>query len=168
MRHPASTRSGYGSRHPAARRVGVTRVNVGYRYFGLLFGRLRIRVALLEASFAGPNDHAAVWLGASSHDAREWIQAGIEVSTGDEHPFLYVERGSMGRQVAFERRPWEFGKPATVRLRRGQGKRWRASVEGLQSRRRGKIIARPSLIATLETLGDAKTVARIGRKQVSS
>jgi hypothetical protein len=138
-----------------------------YRYFGLLFGRLNLRLSLDSAWIRSVDGHAAVWLGASSHDARDWIQAGIEFSHGDATPSLYVEIGRDGGQEGFYRRPWELGKPATVKLRRLRSGSWTVKVEDLRPSA-APLPSHPSVLATLETYGRASASARIGRRRVRS
>lgn len=76
-----------------------------YRYFGMIVGKLHAVIALTAVSLtAHPNNHAAVWLGASTHNARNWVQAGVEQMGWQRRPHLYFEVGSQGRQIMF--RSW--------------------------------------------------------------
>ena len=97
-------------------------MNPGCPYVGLVFGRLTVRVSLDRVALANPGDHAAVWAGVSTPDARDWVQAGVERTKGDGvGPFVYVELGRGGVQESIENWPWTLGSPVTVGLRRRGG-----------------------------------------------
>jgi hypothetical protein len=97
-------------------------VNYAYRYFGLVFGRLTLRVSLDSAELADPADHAAVWVGCNADANRAWVQAGVlierDVAGTPTEPSLYIEVGPPGPHYSMERWPWTFGQPVQVRLRR--------------------------------------------------
>jgi hypothetical protein len=81
---------------------------MAYRYYGLVFGKLKATLALLHVLGLLAGGHAAVWLGASNPGATRWVQAGIEADPGDIRPYAYIETRT---QAGLTLRRW----PATWR-----------------------------------------------------
>lgn len=139
----------------------------GYRYFGVLIGKVKAVVALVSVILLPTHSHAAVWLGASSPNAHRWVQAGIEQQTGDAHPYAYIEIGRQGRQVSLWEWPVSPSDHLRVRLFH-RGSRWRVVIGGHSSR--FVYVPHASTITTLETQGDlpVAVVAYIDGRLVSS
>jgi hypothetical protein len=140
-----------------------TSTGLHYRYAGLTYGVRSERVALTRADVLAAGGHAAVWAGVSSPRNAVWLQAGIERESGDSHPWFYIERGRDGNQVSLRVWPASFGQSVFVRLARGPTG-WRVSIGGHRST--AVRVPRARSIATLETLGPAVAVARIGPRLV--
>jgi hypothetical protein len=150
-----------------------------YRYFGLLFGRLTVKVRLDSAAFASKSsgDHVAVWAGVNAPRNEAWVQGGVLMESFDASPSAYIEVTPPPGSGDYELRQWPlgFGVGVTVRLRRRHGV-WRVtvtydhevtpgSVESTTKGSREVRIARSATIdATLEILGSASATAHIGRK----
>lgn len=113
-------------------------------YFGTLFGKMSAVVVLLAAA-----SHTAVWLGASTPNARYWIQGGLE---GSATRYAYVEVGRAGHQVSLRRWPVSPDHHAFVRLHR-RGDRWQVAIDGYRSR--WWRLPHAVTITTLETNGPA-------------
>jgi hypothetical protein len=116
-------------------------------YFGTILGRLTATLGMILAA-----SHTAVWLGASTPDARAWVQAGLEGS----HPYAYIELGRHGHQVSFRQWVVPSSHLAHVRLRH-HGHLWQVTINGHRSR--WWWLRRADAITTLET--DSPAVAYI-------
>lgn len=140
-----------------------------YRYFGMLAGKLKAVVALtaVALSAAHPNQHAAVWLGASTHNARNWVQAGIEQMGWQPRPSDYIEIGRNGRQVYFWSWPIMRDHRAKIRLYH-RGPYWRVVVDGHASRR--VYLPNAATYTLLETYSSSRlhATALIDGRKVSS
>lgn len=136
-----------------------------YAYYALRYGQRRVVVSLVSADLPVPGSHVAVWLGASTPDAKAWIQGGIEQENGDASPSAYVEIGSGGLQVHLERWPVKFGDKVVVALRQSAAG-WSCKV-GDHTWRGPVVLAGANRISTLETLGGAHAVATLNGRSVS-
>lgn len=105
-----------------------------YKYFGLLAGKLKAVLALLAVSFV-PSSHAAVWIGASSqtnHRVQNWVQAGVEQSYGEKHPWVYIEVGHRGHQTEFYSWSVKLGDKISAQLVH-KGDYWKVWIAGHHS-----------------------------------
>lgn len=127
-----------------------------YSYFGLLFGKAKVALALLTAVVS--TGHAAVWLGASDSHGR-WVQAGIATVGGER--FAYIEINSR-RGYSLQ----EFPTTTSARVHLvSRGGDWRVSIEGHTSR--WVWLSRVDRIACLELYGPAHATALIDGRTVS-
>lgn len=112
---------------------------MGYWYVGIerailrrLFRRATILVATasvsLVAATATGGSHVAVWMGVSTHDAQSWLQAGVEKSGGDTHPWEYIEIGKGGRQRSLREWPTTLGHKAHIVLKE-RGSLWQIQID---------------------------------------
>lgn len=84
-------------------------------------------VSLITATSTG-SSHVAVWMGASTSDARNWVQAGIEQSAGDSHPWEYIEIGKGGIQRSLREWPTTYRHKAHIRLLH-RGNLWKITID---------------------------------------
>lgn len=137
-----------------------------YHYFGLVTGKLAATLALLHVALILPGSHAAAWLGASTPNAGDWIQAGIAIGHGGSSPAVYVERGHDHHQVSLREWPVPWSHVSHVRLVH-HGAYWRVIVDGYRSR--WVKLARAVTFTTLETRNaGAGNIALIDGRQVAS
>lgn len=146
-----------------------------FSYFGIRRIRSVLAVGVgvaactvvLVSAVTGGSSHAAVWMGVSSDDAHNWLQAGIE-RTGATRPAEYIEVGRNGRQVSLRVWPTQFGHHARIRLLR-RGDRWRIRIDDHVSHWIRLPHAHLNKLALLETYrqgGVVHGVAVINGKQV--
>jgi hypothetical protein len=136
-----------------------------YRYYSIHWDtKLTISVDLISAQTTANNSHAAVWIGAQTPNAKQWVQAGVAFESGIGLPFAYIESNAgHGRLIKFSSLPWTMGSPIQVRLERRHGM-WRAGVDGLWTPWRHLTgVIRCSL---LELMGSAHATALIDGRTV--
>ena len=121
-----------------------------YHYFGIVVGKAKAVIALVSVCCLTQHAHAAVWLGASTPDARTWVQAGIVQEDGDGRPYAYIEIGAHGRQVSIGEWPARLGERLHVRLFH-HDERWRVRIGRHTSR--WVHVPHAQEITALETLG---------------
>lgn len=128
-------------------------IELGVQYFGTIVGKTLATLGMIVAS-----SHTAVWLGASTPNARTWVQAGLEGGV----PYAYIETGRRGGEVTL--REWRVpsGHVAVVHLRH-RGNWWRVLIDDRHSR--WMRVRNAKAITTLETDGPA--VALIDGRIVS-
>jgi hypothetical protein len=131
---------------------------VSYRYYGIVVGKLKALLALGAVSFspAVPNAHAAVWLGASTRDARTWVQAGIEQAAWQRRPQAYIEIGRGGAQVMLRTWPIKRDQRLTVQLVH-RGSYWRVLIAGHYSPY--VRVPRANVLTLLETYSPGRLAA---------
>lgn len=125
-------------------------------------------VSLVSATSTG-GSHVAVWMGVSTHNAQSWLQAGIEQSGGDTHPWEYIERGRGGVQVSLNEWPTTIGHKARITLKE-RGSLWQITIDGHTSKWVYIPKAETSTLSLLEVYhqgGVAHAVATIGTRRVS-
>jgi hypothetical protein len=89
---------------------------------------------VLVSAVTGGSSHVAVWMGVSTDDAQNWLQAGVEKTAGG-HVAEYIEVGRHGRQVSLNEWPTSFGHRARIRLLHRNARRlWRISIDGHTSK----------------------------------
>lgn len=137
---------------------------------GMAVGTAACTVVLVSALTPG-GGHVAVWMGVSSSDARNWLQAGIakEANLGVVE---YIEVGRRGRQVSLRTWPTTFGHKAKIRLAHRNGTSlWRITIDSHVSKWTWVPGARMNTLALLETYrqgGVVHGVARINGQPVRS
>lgn len=115
---------------------------------------------LFEAVFTG-SGHVAVWMGVSSSDAQNWLQAGVEKTKGSGVA-EYIEVGKRGRQVSLRLWPTRFGHKAKVVLRRRRSL-WKISIDSHTSRWAYVPGARLNTLSLLEIYRSGGEVHGVGR-----
>lgn len=153
---------------------------MGYLYFGIERAVLRMvlkrgtvlaataGITLVAATATG-SGHVAAWMGASTPDARNWIQAGVEKTAGSP-PNEYIEIGRGGVQRSIRLWPTTLGHRAKIRLWRS-GSLWRIAIDSHVSK--WTWLPRTAREDTLKLLeiydqgGASHGVAVIGTRRVS-
>jgi hypothetical protein len=137
---------------------------MAHHYYGIIFGKMKVTLALLHASLALTGSQASVWLGASNHSATRWVQAGIEIQSGNHHPFVYIEVERNGR-TSLRRWSVPWSHVSRVHLHRF-GDWWQVTIGGHSSP--WVRVPDAKSIATLETyLTTGVNKARINGRLVS-
>lgn len=135
-----------------------------YAYFGIRFGNKRATLKLLSAECSWPGAHAAVWLGAN--DESRWIQGGVEINNGEQHPSAYIEIGLGGKQVFFDAVPVEFGESVSIRLI-CEGRTWSVVRNGVRCVRE-ITLSHATVDSMLETFGGSVAVGVINGRTIKS
>lgn len=158
-----------------------------YRYFGMVLGHVKSKVALISASMQEIADHAAVWTGVNQSDNKSWVQGGVLIdwtnTTKPDHPSAYIEvmplhqLGSPPVGYKLLQHPVKWGIPVQVKLTRSLTNRrmWTCKVTGVD--RDGKNftitspkvnIPHPGVDSVLETLGNVQAKALIDGRIVTT
>lgn len=122
---------------------------------------------ILVSAVTGGSSHVAVWMGVSTTDGHNWLQAGVEKTSGSRVA-EYIEVGRRGRQISLHEWPSSFGHRARIRLAQ-RGALWRIRIDGHASKwtwiPRGKV-NRLALLETYRDGGIVHGVAVIDRHRV--
>lgn len=132
----------------------------GYSYFGLVIGKAKLALALLTVTALPSGSHVAVWLGASTPDARAWVQAGVEQTSGQTEPSVYIEEHAMNGRYSLTLYPGTAGR---VRLQERFG-RYRVTIGGHQSR--WVWVPHATRIACMESMNGGRGIGLIGHQLV--
>lgn len=90
-------------------------------------------VTLVKAVTPG-SSHVAAWMGVSTIDGKNWLQAGIEKTDG-LRPAEYIEVGRRGKQISLREWPTTLGHRARIVLyHRANRRLWRITIDGHRSR----------------------------------
>jgi len=129
-----------------------------YSYFGLLFGKGKVTLALLTALVT--TGHAAVWSGVSNPTATRWVQAGIAQEGGQR--FAYIEQRTPQH---YSLAPYPAPASAVVHIL-SRGGRWRVTIDGHTSP--WTWVPHGLRIACLEIFGDAHATAILDGAKIKS
>lgn len=101
--------------------------------------------------------HVALWLGASTPDAKAWIQVGVMSDGGEPHAYAETARSGF-RDLGRVR----FGRCVELGVMRTAGGAWRVSLDGRVVRYESASLPEDAVtMATSETLGEGRMAYRL-------